>query len=62
MHGNVKQSIEQHNAAATIPKTKTAEWQEKVCVCVVCLLSTTQMFVYGGLKTAVGALFEEEMQ
>lgn len=31
MYWNVKQSIEQHNAAATIPKTKTAEWQEKVC-------------------------------
>lgn len=58
MHGNVKQSIEQHNAAATIPKTKATEWQEKVCVRMffVCLF-TTQMFIYDELRSAGGYLF-----
>lgn len=53
MYWNVKQSIEQHNAAATIPKTKTAEWQEKVCFFVFFLFAT-QMFIYNLLKSAGG--------
>lgn len=56
MYWNVKQSIEQHNAAATTPKTKTAEWQEKVCFFFVFLFAA-QMFIYNGLKSAGGALF-----
>lgn len=57
MYWNVKQSIEQHNAAATTPKTKTAEWQEKVCFFFCFFLFAAQMFIYNGLKSAGGALF-----